>query len=91
MNNGAYSLSPFVWGIFGHSTQEVTTCHDGWDAYSELDAHVKSGDYFIQLATVLDALQNVQALHPEQDLSHVLDKIVRDLFYLQVHYEIRKK
>lgn len=53
----------------------------------ELDAEVRSGDYFVTLATRLDLLsQNVTNRY----IRISLDKIVTDLVYMQQNYIINK-
>lgn len=53
----------------------------------QLDAEIKSGDYFITLATTLDLLgQNVTNHY----IRASIDTIVSDLVYLQNNYSINK-
>jgi hypothetical protein len=54
----------------------------------KLDAEVRSGDYFITLATTLDLLsQNITNRY----IRTSLDDIVTDLVYLQNNYNINKE
>lgn len=57
----------------------------------ELDASVRSGDYFITLATILEA---IAADLPELSIatnSQALARLADNLYYLQRHYKIIKK
>lgn len=47
----------------------------------DIDASVKSGEYFLTLATILDNISD----HPE------LQQITRDLLYLQRYYKIIRR
>lgn len=50
---------------------------------------IRSGDYFITLATKLDGLSKEAASN--EALSDELQRLVSDLMYLQYSYEIQKK
>lgn len=52
----------------------------------ELDARVRSGDYFITLATVLESIATEL---PETSIA--LNRLAKDLDYIQRHYRIVKK
>ena len=57
----------------------------------QMDASVRSGDYFITLATMLEAIATDL---PELSIatnSQALMKLAQDLDYLQRHYRIVKK
>ena len=53
----------------------------------ELEAQVRSGDYFISLATTLDGLSKHIEDYPTRAK---IEDIVSDLIYLYDHYEIDK-
>ncbi len=90
MNTLTYKLSPLS-GIFTHTKHIPLAICDGYDAdHLELQAQIRSGDYFITLATTLDHL--VQGLLPNDSAaSNLLDKTINDLLYLQANFEISKK
>lgn len=54
----------------------------------ELDARVKSGDYFVTLATDLEQLSQRISSH---DTRLALEDIVSELLYLQDSYSINKR
>lgn len=89
--NSLYTLRPTTLCINTPNTKFLLLLHDMWDDYTELDAQVKSGDYFIQLATLLDALQNTQDANEASHQPLSLDRIIRDLLYLDARYQIRKR
>ena len=71
----------------GHDTMLLRDQEISDEKRLKLDAEVRSGDYFITLATTLDLLsQNVSNRH----IRASLDTIVTDLVYLQNHYNINK-
>ena len=49
--------------------------------HMDIDASVRSGEYFLTLATILDHISD----NPE------MQQIIRDLMYLQKNYKIVKK
>lgn len=53
----------------------------------ELEAQVRSGDYFISLATTLDSLSRHIDDYPTRAK---IEDVVSDLIYLYDHYEIDK-
>jgi hypothetical protein len=83
-----YQLPTFT-GLLNHG-YDVSLLHDQEKQAKdkiELDAQVRSGDYFITLATNLDLLsQNVTNRY----IRASLDTIVLDLVYLQNNYNINK-
>jgi hypothetical protein len=83
-------LPTLAFGLLAHSDQKQRLANDGETSHhEELDIYVKSGDYFAQLATVIDALQDTQITNTQ--LSRALNGIVLDLLYLQAHYEIKRR
>lgn len=61
--------------------------HDSDDGeVSDLDAHVRSGDYFSVLATQLDSL--TEKLPPNSDEVSRIEGLVRDLLYIDQKYRI---
>ena len=84
----AYQLPTFT-GLTTHG-DSVLLFRDGLISDKErleLDAEVRSGDYFVTLATKLDLLsQNVTNRY----IRVSLDKIVTDLVYMQHNYTINK-
>lgn len=66
----------------GSNLDKIETSNERTESRKqELQAYVKSGEYFTTLATLLDGISE----HPE------LQQIVNDLMYLQQHYQIIKK
>jgi hypothetical protein len=86
--SAVYALPASHLGLVSHYTQKLILFHD-IDKYEELRIHVKSGDYFMQLATILDAIQDVHMSN--HDIAKVLNRIIGDLVYLQAHYDIHEK
>lgn len=93
MNSGllSYQLPTFT-GLRGHDTSEALLLRD-WNfnhsisSRNTVDVQVRSGDYFVTLATVLDGLAGdaeAYAIRAE------LEDIVSDLIYLQDNYSITK-
>ncbi|HEY5695433.1 MAG TPA: hypothetical protein VIQ80_01210 [Candidatus Saccharimonadales bacterium] len=82
----AYQL-PILSGLLQHGNWRTHAVRDGLEVYEDLDAQVRSGDYFVMLATVLDALgRNSQSFETKLEL----ERVVSDLIYLQDHYRITK-
>ncbi len=65
--------------------------HDFAEEYRfELKAQIASGDYFVLLATRLDALsQELEKREPDAHI--VLERTITDLSFLHENYEIKKK
>ena len=86
-----YSLS-LPLSLIRHYPRRTTLARDyGTPDNPELDASVRSGDYFITLATMLEA---IAADLPELSIatnSLALTRLAKDLDYLQRHYTIVKK
>lgn len=92
MNGMTYQLTPLD-GLMNHGMGRPRFVRD-MDATGddharfvnrELEAQVRSGDYFIALATTLDGLSQNIADYPTRAK---IEDIVSDLIYLYDHYEI---
>jgi len=81
-----YQLSGFA-GLVQHGWFRPKVARDQAEPYHELDAQVRSGDYFVMIATVLDALSRESA---DYETKVRLEAIVSDLIYLQDNYTITK-
>ena len=81
-----YQLSGFT-GLLRHSWLQPKFARDQDESYHELDAQVRSGDYFVMIATALDALSRTSA---DYETKIRLEAIVSDLIYLQDNYTITK-
>lgn len=57
----------------------------------ELDAHVRSGDYFITLATNLETLAEEVGEASTSTISLTLMRLAKELDYVQRHYKIVQK
>ena len=92
MNSMTYQLTPLS-GLMNHGTGQPGLVRDmdltGGEhlpfVNRELEAQVRSGDYFISLATTLDGLSQNIADYPTRAK---IEDIVSDLIYLYDHYEI---
>lgn len=89
----AYQLTPFN-GVMNHGFGTTRFVRDADEPYDrlefvnrELEAQVRSGDYFISLATTLDGLGKHIEDYPTRAK---IEDIVSDLIYLYDHYEIDK-
>jgi hypothetical protein len=58
---------------------------------ADLDARVRSGDYFITLATTLETLAGNLPEVSTSVASLALDRLAKELEYVQRHYAIIKK
>jgi hypothetical protein len=92
MNNGAiaYQLPTFV-GCLNHgldNTKFVRDMGDNQQTYVDcrIEAQVKSGDYFVTLATILDSLALKSNDYSTQ---RALEDAVSDLIYMQDNYVIK--
>lgn len=63
--------------------------NDGSDRDIDIDAHVRSGDYFSTLATILDDLTDKLPSNSDEVLR--LERCVRDLLYVDGKYKIVAK
>jgi len=52
-----------------------------------LDVQVASGDYFANLATILDSIERTMSTQDQQ----MIDNVIDDLLYLQKYYRIVEK
>lgn len=86
----AYTLLPYN-NLLSHDSGSILTLRDGHEFDElELQAHIRSGDYFALLATILDEIsQDLLDVNRHDCLE--LQRIVDRLLYMQKHYEIRKK
>lgn len=80
-----YQLPGFT-GLLTHGWKLPRMARDIEPDY-ELDAQVRSGDYFIMIATALDLLGRKTT---DYELKIKLEAIVSDLIYLQDNYTITK-
>lgn len=93
MNSGIlnYQLPTFT-GMRSHDESEAPLLRD-WNldhtpaAKHSIDVQVRSGDYFVTLATVLDELANNLESYAERVQ---IEGVVSDLIYLQDNYSIVK-
>lgn len=90
MSNAAavYQLSR-VAGLMHNASYQTLFMRDGEQVEVEyaIDAQVRSGDYFVTLATVLDQLSRQV---PNYEERAQLEEVVSDLIYLQDNYTIVK-
>jgi hypothetical protein len=94
MNSGflTYQLPVFT-GLMRHDESRTLLLRDEevqgrLVSRTEIDAQVRSGDYFVMLATILDGLIN----DIDEFTTRIeLENIVSDLIYLQDNYGISKK
>lgn len=93
MNSGVlnYRLPTFT-GLMSHGPSDTLLLRD-WNFYHSasskhtVDVQVRSGDYFVTLATVLDGLASGSETYV---VRAELEDIVSDLIYLQDNYTITK-
>lgn len=77
-------------GLVTHGPGRVALVRDnaeGKTMPSPLDVQVQSGDYFVTLATQLDAL----GVQLDWDARLRVEEVVSDLIYLQDNYDIVRK
>jgi hypothetical protein len=86
MSSATYTLSGFT-GILAHGWQRPALVKDEAIPNRELEAKVRSGDYFVTVATELDRLSREAT---DYSVKIELENIVSDLIYLQDHYQITK-
>jgi hypothetical protein len=94
MNSGTltYKLPTFT-GMGSHGELEALLLRD-WNidhtpaTKHSVDVQVRSGDYFVTLATVLDELANNLESYAQRVQ---IEGVVSDLIYLQDSYSIVKK
>lgn len=90
MTTSIYQLTSFTGTVA--SWPRPRFLHDHTDSFEmfdrEIDARVRSGDYFVTLATILDQLnQNID----DYQVRSSLEELVSELIYLQDTYEITKR
>ena len=78
---------PTLAGLFTHAGRRPLVVRDGEISSLELEAQVRSGDYFVTVATVLDMLGRKT---DDYETKIALENIVSDLIYLQDNYTIIK-
>lgn len=93
MNVTTYAINPLS-GLVNHFAGPLgyvcdADVSDTQQRRMEIDAQVRSGDYFITLATRLDALAQEGVLN--NDTAYEMQRLVGDLLYLQHNYEIKRK
>ncbi len=93
MSSTAYALRP-AFGLWSHHNHGIALLLDSAseeDTGRELlEVQIRSGDYFITLATILDDI--TQNLPADCDpIKPILERQILDLLYLQAHYRIDKK
>lgn len=83
----SYQLSQFN-GILDHGRKKTRLLRDGDDTPIKMnvDVQVRSGDYFVTLATVLDSVARGLSYEKRSQI----EDIVSDLIYLQDTYKITK-
>lgn len=90
MSNYSLTLPSYIVSHFGNDT--VTLLLDrAHPRDPKLDAYVRSGDYFVTLATTLE---NLATELPETSVvatSLALAKLADELLYIQKHYHIIPK
>jgi hypothetical protein len=81
-----YALPGFT-GLLTHGWRKPKLVKDEAVPSRELEAQVRSGDYFVALATELDQLSRDAT---DYEVKIKLENIVSDLIHLQDHYTITK-
>jgi len=87
----AYSAS-LVSGVLSHSPLPTWLLRDQDDSFElqELIAHIRSGDYLITLATILDAISDTLSVENEAE-GAVLQHLIENLIYIDKNYKLAKK
>ncbi len=81
-------ISNYALQVLTHGWQRPLMLRDGDYSIREIDALVKSGDYFLTMATRVDMVAStLQAQHNSE--SETLETIVADLIYLHHNYKIQ--
>ncbi len=91
LNTTVYQIK-YGSNIISHSKGIVKISRDGSGnpKLDELDAIIRSGMYFVTIATKLDLL----AHHIKKDSKveeHQLQDLISELLFIQSHYKIKKK
>jgi hypothetical protein len=86
----AYQLPTFI-GCLSHGWNDARFVRDVDDEQEasvnyRIEAQVRSGDYFVTLATTLDSLAQSSS---DYDTQRALEGMVSDLMYIQDNYEIK--
>jgi hypothetical protein len=78
--------------ILSHTNAPTWLLHDGTDSIElqELVAHVRSGDYMITLATLLDSISDELTVENQAEAT-VLQQLIQNLMYIDKHYKLVKK
>lgn len=84
---GIYMPTGFT-GVLTHGWRKPKVVRDGDEPYRELEALVRSGDYFVTMATELDSFSREVS---DYDVKVGLENLVSDLIHLQDNYTIIKK
>ena len=90
--NAAYQLSSFTgittkWRLPQLFRDQETAELQRWRDAVEVEAEVSSGDYFVTIATRLDAISRLTS---DYSVKIYLENLVSDLIYLQDNYTINK-
>ena len=87
----SYSLT-LATPLLNHFSLRTLLVHDYAEpAKPEVDAKVRSGDYFIMLATALDTLAAELTEISPAATSMALAKLAEELEYVQRHYSVTRK
>jgi hypothetical protein len=86
MNAATYQLSSIT-GLLTHGWGKPKQVRDGVDSYVGLEARVRSGDYFVTVASELDQLSQNTG---DYAVKVQLENLVSDLIYLQDNFTIIK-
>lgn len=92
MNDTAYAL-PAAPTVLGHFPARHYFVRDGaYGAEDELmsRARIRSGDYFMTLATELDKIAQAMAGAQESEAAEV-ERLVTELLYAHKYYDISRK
>lgn len=91
--NGSYALQP-NYGILSHWGNPLAV-GDYDDNYisvdaEKLDVQIRSGDYFVTLATTIEVLSQRLAID-KNPAANDFERIANELLYLQNYYKVVKK
>jgi hypothetical protein len=84
MSAAAYQINPFISAKRSFGTRFL---RDHSESHQPIDAQVRSGDYFVTLATKLDQLSKETE---DYAVKSKLEDFVSDLIYLQDAYTISR-
>ena len=88
MNAGILYAPTGFTGILTHGWQRPKVARDGVEPDQQLEALVRSGDYFVTVATRIDTLGREAS---DYGVKVGLENIVSDLIHMQDNYTIIKK